>query len=96
MNAQEIIVDLLSGADYVLGEVAADMQAHYPNMSWADAVVLTRKEIANLVGQGKAKVYRELSFKPRKTEPIDPSDVERLMADDERWVSSNEYWVGRL
>jgi hypothetical protein len=65
-------------------------------MSWAEAVILTRKEIALLVSQGKAKVYRELSFKPRKTEPVDPSDVERLMADDERWISSNEYWVGRL
>lgn len=95
MTAHEIIVDLLGGADYVLGEVAADVQAHFPNMSWAEAVISTRNEISLLVSQGKAKVYRELSFKPRKTQPVDPADVERLIADDNLWISSNEYWVGR-
>lgn len=96
MTVQEIVIDLIDGADYVLGEVAADVQAHFPNMPWAEAVISTRKEISALVRQGKARIYREIEFKPRKIEPVAATDVERILADDNRWISSNEYWVGRL
>jgi len=96
MTAKEIIMDLLGGSDYVIGEVAADVQAHFPNMSWADAVTSARMEISTLVRQGKVRIYREINFKPRKIEPVEPADVARLLADDNRWISSNEYWVGRL
>lgn len=96
MNARELIIDLLNGSDYVLGEVAADLQAHFPNMSWADAVNSTRSEITILVNEGKAKIYRELSFKPRKTEAVGLAEAERVMANPDLWVSSNEFWVGKM
>lgn len=95
LGARAIILDLLNGSDYVLGEVAADLQAHFPDMSWTDAVNSSRAEITLLLNEGKAKIYRELSFKPRKIEAVGAAEAERVMSNPDLWVSSNEFWVGK-